>query len=87
MIKKYNNLSLLLGAPGLVLQFIGLGSQGEPEGAAISAIGSLLLIAGLAFYAKAKGRSAAWGLMGLLSLIGLIVLGSLPDRAKTDAVN
>ena len=42
--------------------------------------GSLLLIIGLGFYAKAKGRHPAWGLMGLLSLIGVLVLACLTDR-------
>jgi hypothetical protein len=76
MIKKYNNLSLLLGAPGLVLQILG-STSGQPP---ISLLGSLLLIAGLAFYAKAKGQHPAWCAFGLLSIIGVIVLACLKDK-------
>lgn len=45
-------------------------------------LGTCLLIAGLSCYARAKGRSGWWGLMGLLSIIGLIVLACLEDRNK-----
>lgn len=44
--------------------------------------GDILLIVGLCFYARAKGHSAVWGLFGLLSCIGLLVLALLPDRTK-----
>ena len=39
--------------------------------------GTALLLAGFAYYAKAKGRHPAWCLMAFLSIIGLIVL--LPE--------
>jgi hypothetical protein len=45
-------------------------------------VGSILLIVGLCFYAKAKGYSAVLGLLGLLSCIGLLILAVLPDREK-----
>ena len=44
--------------------------------------GSVLLIVGLCFYAKAKGYSAVLGLLGLLSCIGLLILAVLPDKTK-----
>ena len=44
--------------------------------------GNILLIAGLGFYAKAKGYSAVLGVLGLLSCIGLLILAILPDRSK-----
>ena len=50
-------------------------------GLLVSLVGTGLLMAGLAFYALAKGRSPAWCLMGLLSIIGLIVLACLKDLA------
>lgn len=92
MIKRYNRISLAWGIPGIVLQFVGLGI-GQPQivlqigGQAIVqplvlTLGTVLLVVGLAYYAKAKGRSAAWCLMGFLSLIGLFVLACLKDRAK-----
>ena len=50
-------------------------------GLAVSLVGTVLLLIGLAFYAKAKGRHPAWCLMAFLSLIGLIVLALLKDKA------
>jgi hypothetical protein len=44
--------------------------------------GDVLLIVGLCYYAKAKGYSAALGLLGLLSCIGLLILALLPDKTK-----
>ena len=89
-----NRKSLALGIPGIILQILGnimyrqggaTGGPGRPAPDAnpiwllVALVGTGLLIAGLAFYAKAKGRSPAWGLMGLLSIIGLIVLACLKD--------
>jgi hypothetical protein len=85
MIARYNRLSLALGVPGLLIQIVGfyifliLGHR--TTGRIVVWIGVALLIAGLALYAKAKGRNPAWGLMGFLSLIGLAVLASLKDSA------
>ncbi len=90
MIKRYNNLSLALGIPGLLMQIAGRFVGNTPQqlllGALVQLVGTVLLIVGLAFYAKAKGRSAAWGLMGLLSIIGLIVLALLKDEAPDGRV-
>ena len=48
--------------------------------AAIAAmIGTVVYLTGFAYYARAKGRSAWWCLLGLLSLFGLTVLLTLPD--------
>ncbi len=78
MIKKYNDVSLATGIPGLVIQVIGYIAN-QPI---IIIIGTILLLFGFAYYAKAKGRHPAWCLMAFLSLIGLIVLGLLKDYAK-----
>ena len=43
-------------------------------------LGTLFLLVGLAYYARAKGRSPWWCLFAFLSLIGLIVLACLEDR-------
>ena len=45
-------------------------------------VGVILLIIGLCFYAKAKGYSPVWGLLGLLSCIGLLILAVMPDKTK-----
>lgn len=47
-----------------------------------SIAGSVLLIIGLCFYAKAKGYSPVLGLLGLLSCLGLLILAILPDKTK-----
>jgi hypothetical protein len=75
MKQNYNRLSLLMGLPGLGLQFFGnlQGSDSMLIG------GSILFIIGLAFYAKAKGRSPWWALAGFLSIFGLIILALLRD--------
>ena len=44
--------------------------------------GFLLLIWGLWNYAKGKGYKGAWGLLGLLSVFGLVVLALFPDKKK-----
>ena len=87
MIAKYNRLSLAFGVPGLLMQIGGrvmmVTSPDELQliAAAIVVVGTALLMAGLALYAMAKGRNPAWCLMAFLSLIGLIVLGLLKDKA------
>jgi hypothetical protein len=88
MIKRYNNLSLALGAPGLILQIAGNvianANAGTPTavwGIPIALVGTALLIAGLSYYAIAKGRSGWWGLCGFLSCIGLVILAMLKDEA------
>jgi hypothetical protein len=50
-------------------------------------LGTIIFILALCTYAEAKGHSRWWGLMGFLSIIGLIVLGMLSDRRKSGAPN
>ncbi len=82
MIKKYNNISLAWGIPGLVIQTAGFLLQDNWE----MWLGTLLFVVGLAYYAKAKGRHPAWCLMAFLSLIGMIVLGCLKDYGSPPPV-
>lgn len=42
-------------------------------------LGAVVYIAGFAYFARAKARSAWWCLLGLLSLFGLTLLIALPD--------
>lgn len=81
MIKSLNNTSLAFGIPGVIIQIAGQ-FMNQPL---ILLAGTVLLIVGLAFYAKAKGRSPAWCLMGFLSIIGLIVLACLKDLAPEES--
>ena len=90
---KLNRKSLMLGVPGIILQIVGqfapavIGGNPPPDGVvygglAVLLLGTVLLILGLSWYAAAKGHHKAWGLMGFLSIIGLVVLALLPDRKK-----
>lgn len=88
MIKRYNSLSLSLGVPGIILQIAGnivarVNEETPIAGLAVLAalVGTALLIAGLSYYAIAKGRSGWWGLCGFLSLLGLLILALLKDHA------
>jgi hypothetical protein len=86
--------SLALGVSGLVLQIAGnflpmfiTPTPGVMQLRRVLLIGgTTLLIVGLLYYARAKGRHPAWGLMGFLSLIGLIVLACLKDHARDGQV-
>ena len=80
MIAKYNKLSFVWAIPGLIIQVVGRLN----ENPLIMLVGVVLIIVGLAYYAMAKGRTPAWGLMGFLSIIGLIVLACLKDLDKSE---
>lgn len=75
MIKELNNKSLAFGVPGILIQSIFLFIN-----PLIALLGTVLLIIGLAYYAKAKGHSGYFGLFGILGIIGLLVLIPLKDR-------
>jgi hypothetical protein len=47
-----------------------------------SLVGLMPLIVGLRQFAKAKGYSDAYGFLGLLSLLGVLVMAVLPDKTK-----
>lgn len=86
--------SMALIIPGLLLQFgcttarrILAAKAGEPQLITMSLmigalVGLLLLIIGLRHYAKSKGYSDAHGLLGLLSLLGVLITAILPDKTK-----
>ena len=83
MIARHHRSSLLVGGPGLALQIIGQVVRiNDPVGTAgpgLLIIGSLMVIIAIGYAAMAKGRTAAWGLLGYL---GLIIVALLPDRTK-----
>ncbi|MBP7216570.1 MAG: hypothetical protein KBA46_04725 [Candidatus Omnitrophica bacterium] len=78
MEKVLNKKSLAYGVPGLIIQVIGF--LVHPL---ILFLGTVFLIIGLGYYAKAKGHSGFFGLFGLLSWIGIIVLICLKDHNIT----
>ena len=84
MIAKYKNKSNGFIIAWLSLQLAGLLARiyrGD-VGVLIALIGGVCLIIGCCYYSKAKGHHAAWGLLGLLSMIGLIILVCFPDKNK-----
>ena len=77
MIAKYNKISLAVGSPGIILQIAGI----IMSSLLVQLLGTVLLLVGLVYYAKAKGRSPVWCLFAFLSIIGLIVLACLKDKS------
>ena len=69
----------MLGVPGLIFQVIGMTIEGT-LGQLASLAGTILLIVGLGFYARGKGYHPALGLLGFLSIIGLLILGFIEDK-------
>ena len=82
MIKAHNRKAWLIGGAGFVLQGGSVCTESVSLFLAMLITGTVLLLIGFAFYAKAKGQSPWWALIGLLGLIGYIVLFALEDRAK-----
>ncbi len=72
--EEYNRNSLIIGLSGLVIQVIGY----IADIYFLLILGSIMFIIGLVYYSLAKGRSGWWGLLGLLSLVGLIMGHMLP---------
>jgi hypothetical protein len=84
MLKSYNHMSFALGIPGIILQVCGLygmAGLGNMRASIFIVFGACLFIAGLAYYAMAKGKSPWWCLLGLLSLLGMIILAFIPDES------
>lgn len=81
--KKKTNLYVLLG---IILQVLGrvvIAKTETPEwGGLMLLVGIVFFIVGCCCYAKAKGRATAWGLLGLFSIIGLLILVGMEDKFK-----
>lgn len=56
-------------------------------GSVCAAVGVVLLVRGCCLYAKGKGYSPWWGAIILVPVIGLFILGFLPDRRPSRAVH
>ena len=88
MIAEFNRKSFYFGLPGIALQIAGnilahsTTQATSIMGAVILLIGTILLLTGFVYYAKAKGRHPAWCLVAFLSFIGLIILACLKDKSE-----
>lgn len=78
VIAEYNHLSLLFGIPGIMLVVIGSVSASR----LLWCPGIVMYFVALAYYAKAKGRSAAYCFWGFLSLFGWIALVLLKTHPR-----
>lgn len=85
MLAKYKAPTNGFIAAGFLFQIVGIFLSETPLGGVIRVAGGVLVIVGCCFYAKSKGYSATWGLLGILSIIGLLILICLKDRTVTCA--
>jgi hypothetical protein len=89
MIARYNNISLVFGIPGILLQIFGGVWRDSPEretlGSVMVLAGTLLLMIGWEYYDNAKGRSPPWSIIEFLSRVSLIVLACLKVRAPNQS--
>ena len=76
-IQRLNKTSLMIGAPGLLLQVVG-NVLGGSTGSIVTLAGCALLVTGLSFYARMRGHSPWWGALGIASCIGMLLLYVLP---------
>ena len=81
MIQEYKNKTNLFILLGIIMHVGGM-VMGNHIGLLINLAGGILFIVGCCFYAKGKGHSGTWGLLGLLSIIGLFVLILMTDKHK-----
>jgi len=91
--KTHNAAFLVLGCLSLLLQGIGsaliqVRSSGNTAcglGIFVIILGALAMAIGASFLAAGKGRSLRFGLLGLLSPLGLLFLCVLEDRSSGQA--
>ena len=82
--KKRTNIGVGLG---IISQFVGrILISSEGPGALLGVLlvlgGAVSFVWGCWSYAVGKGYHGAWGFLGLLSIIGLIILACFPDKHK-----
>lgn len=86
MLQQYKTKTNLFVGLGLALNVLAgwvlPGRVGPGIILVLAVAGSVLFITGCCFYAKGKEYHAAWGLLGLLSIIGLLVFICMRDKHK-----
>jgi len=78
-IHRLNRNSLLIGGPALLIQSGAQAATG-PVKAIVLLTGTGMLIYGLSLYARMRNRNPWWGLVGLFSCLGMLVLLLLPKK-------
>ena len=90
MLAEYKRKTNIGVGVGIIFQIVGNVLTKPDDAAGVDPlVGLLFLFVGLGFfiwgcmsYSKGKGYHPAWGLLGLLSIVGLIVLVLFPDKYK-----
>lgn len=86
MLQEYKGKTNLFVGLGLVINILAMYVLPRYVGAGIVLpvllVGTALFIAGCCFYATGKGHHGAWGVLGLFSIIGLLVLICMTDKHK-----
>jgi len=84
--QKRSNVGIGIGIGTQILGKAIMGTAGATAlgvcGAVLAIAGAVLFIWGCCQYAIGKGYSGTTGLLGLLSVFGLIALVVIPDRRK-----
>ena len=77
---------VVLACVGLILAGIGSAvmPQAKADGILVAIVGYGLIALGSGFLATSKGRHPAWGLLGLLTPMGLVFLCVLQDAANRE---
>jgi hypothetical protein len=88
MLSEYKRTTNIGIGAGFVLVLIGKYLAMSQPGSA-GTLGWVIVLVGLGFfvwgssqYAKAKGLSPYWGILGLFYILGFVILFLLPDRHK-----
>lgn len=88
MLNEYRSQTILGIWGGAAFFGLGYFFSGAPQaayayfGSAIMIAGYILFVCGCFMYAKGKGRSFWWGVLGLLGPLGLPLLYCLKDRSR-----
>ena len=83
--KKKTNIGVGLGIITQIIANVVSAGGGEWDmiiGGLLGFVGTVFFIYGCISYAKGKGHHGAWGILGLFSIIGLIILVLFPDKHK-----